>query len=180
MATLLKEKVICDDMKEGYLQEKMREFDYKLKQQMDLAKQLDKHLERVIVSEKEQKKMFKKLKDLDNYKEEIKKEIDKEIRDELKTYKNQSKETIRNKIDDTLEKKFGELQKQMDDLKTELMEIKELKDLVLQANKNAIYSEQLSDLLIEELVRERVFSREKTDIITKRASIRTRDKLKTK
>ncbi len=167
-------------MKEGYLQEKMREFDYKLKQQMELAEQLDKHLERVIVSEKEQKKMFKKLRDLDKYKEEIKKEIDKELRDDLKKYKNQSKETIRNKIDDAIEKNFGVLQRQMNDLKKELMEIKELKDLVLQANKNAIYSEQLSDLLIEELVRERVFSREKTSILTKRASIRTRDKLKTK
>lgn len=158
----------------------MREFDYKLQQQMDLAKQLDKHLDRIIVSEKEQKKMFKKLKDLDNYKEEIKKEINREIKDELKAYKNQSKETIRKKVDDTIEKKLGELQRQMDELKTELMEIKELKDLVLQANRNAIYSEQLSNLLVEELVRERVFSREKTDIITKRASIRTREKLKDK
>ncbi len=167
-------------MKEGYLQEKMREFDYKLKQQMDVAKQLDKHLDRIIVSEKEQKKMFKKLKDLDKYKEEIKKEINREIKEDLKTYKSRSKETIRKKIDDAIEKKLGNLQKQMDELKTELMETKELKDLVMQANKNAIYSEQLSNLLVEELVRERIFSREKTDIITKRASIRTRDKLKGK
>lgn len=167
-------------MKEGYLQEKLREFDYKLQQQMDLAKQLDKHLDRIIVSEKEQKKMFKKLKDLDKYKEEIKKEINREIKDDLKTYKNLSKETIIRKIDDAIEKKLGYLQKQMDELKKELEEIKELKNLVLQATKNSVYSEQLSNLLVEELVRERVFSREKTDIITKRASIRTRDKLKYK
>ena len=167
-------------MKEGYLQEKMREFDYKLRQQMELAEQLDKHLERVIVSEKEQKKMFKKLKELDDYKEEIKDEIDKEIRDDLKKYKNQSKETILNKIDDAIEKNFGVLQQQMNDLKTELLEIKQLRDLVLQANRDAIYSEQLAALLIEELVRERVFSREKIDIISKRAGIRTREKLKEK
>ena len=167
-------------MKEGYLQEKMREFDYKLKQQMNMAQQLDKHLDRIIVSEKEQKKMFKKLKDLEKYKEEIKKEIDREIREELKTHKNKSKETIIRKIDDAIEKKLGDLQKQMNDLKTELMEIKELKDLVLQATKNATYSEQLSDLLVEELVRERVFSKDRIDIISKRASIRTRDKLKGK
>ncbi len=167
-------------MKEGYLQEKMREFDYKLKQQMNMAQQLDKHLDRIIVSEKEQKKMFKKLKDLEKYKEEIKKEIDREIREELKTHKNKSKETIIRKIDDAIEKKLGDLQKQMNDLKTELMKIKELKDLVLQATKNAIYSEQLSDLLVEELVRERVFSKDRIDIISKRASIRTRDKLKGK
>jgi len=68
----------------------------------------------------------------------------------------------------------------MNDLKTDLLEIKQLKDLVLQANKNAIYSEQLAALLIEELVRERVFSREKVDIISKRAGIRTREKLKEK
>ena len=167
-------------MKEGYLQEKIREFDYKLKQQMNMAQQLDKHLDRIIVSEKEQKKMFKKLKDLEKYKEEIKKEIDREIREELKTHKNKSKETIIRKIDDAIEKKLGGLQKQMNDLKTELMKIKELKDLVLQATKNAIYSEQLSDLLVEELVRERVFSKDRVDIISKRASIRTRDKLKGK
>ena len=167
-------------MKEGYLQEKIREFDYKLKQQMNMAQQLDKHLDRIIVSEKEQKKMFKKLKDLEKYKEEIKKEIDREIREELKTHKNKSKETIIRKIDDAIEKKLGDLQKQMNDLKTELMKIKELKDLVMQATKNAIYSEQLSDLLVEELVRERVFSKDRIDIISKRASIRTRDKLKGK
>jgi len=167
-------------MKEGYLQEKIREFDYKLKQQMNMAQQLDKHLDRIIVSEKEQKKMFKKLKDLEKYKEEIKKEIEKEIIEELKTLKNQSKETIRRKIDDAIEKKLGQLQKQMDELKTGLREMKELKDLVLQATKNAIYSEQLSDLLAEELVRERVFSKDRIDIISKRASIRTRDKLKGK
>jgi len=167
-------------MKEGYLQEKIREIDYKLKQQMEAAQQLDKHLDRIIVSEKEQKKMFKKLKDLEKYKEEIKKEIDREIREELKTHKNKSKETIIRKIDDAIEKKLGQLQKQMDELKTELREMKELKDLVLQATKNAIYSEQLSDLLVEELVRERVFSKDRIDIISKRASIRTRDKLKGK
>lgn len=167
-------------MKDGYLQEKIREFDYKLKQQMNMAQQLDKHLDRIIVSEKEQKKMFKKLKDLEKYKEEIKKEIERGIIEELKTLKNQSKETIRKKIDDAIEKKLGQLQKQMDELKTELMKIKELKDLVLQATKNAIYSEQLSDLLVEELVRERVFSKDRVDIISKRASIRTRDKLKGK
>ena len=167
-------------MKEGYLQEKIREFDYKLKQQMNMAQQLDKHLDRIIVSEKEQKKMFKKLKDLEKYKEEIKKEIDREIREELKTHKNKSKETIIRKIDDAIEKKLGDLQKQMNDLKTELMKIKELKDLVMQATKNAIYSEQLSDLLVEELVKERVFSKDRIDIISKRASIRTRDKLKGK
>lgn len=165
-------------MKEGYLQEKIREIDYKLKQQMETASQLDKHLDRIIVSEKEQKKMFKKLKDLDNYKEGIKKDLEKEISDELKILKNQSKETIRKKIDDAIEKKVGELQKQMNDLKEELDQIIDLKNIVIDATKSSIYSEQLGDILVEELVRERVFSREKTEIIKKRASIRTKDKLK--
>jgi len=165
-------------MKEGYLQEKMREFDYKLQQQMDLAKQLDKHLDRIIVSEKEQKKMFKKLKDLDNYKEEIKKEIDKEIREELKTYKNQSKETIRNKINDAIEKNLGMQQQQMDELQSDLKDIKELQNIVINATKKSVYAEQLGDILVEELIRERVLSRDKTDIIKKRAIIRSKEKLK--
>jgi hypothetical protein len=165
-------------MKEGYLQEKMREFDYKLKQQMKMAEQLDKHLERIIVSEKEQKKMFKKLKDLDMYKEEIRKEIIREIREDLTTHKNQLKLSIRNKIDDAIEKNLGKVQKQMSDLHTELLEIKKLKDFVIQARKNSIFSEQLCDILVEELVKDRIFSREKIDIIKKRASIRTKDLLK--
>jgi len=167
-------------MKEGYIQEKMREFDYKLKQQMDLAKQLDKHLDRIIVSEKEQKKMFKKLKELDSFKEEIKKEIDKEIRENLKSYKNQSKDTIRNKINDAIEKKLGDLQNQMNHLKKDLSDIKNFQEIVLLAKKNSIYSQQLCEILIEELIRERIFSREKTDIILRRASIRTKDILKEK
>jgi len=66
----------------------------------------------------------------------------------------------------------------MNDLHADLLELKELKDLVVQARKNAIYSEQLCEILVEELVRERIFSREKTDIIKKRASIRAKDALK--
>ena len=165
-------------MKEGYFQEKMREFDYKLKQQMDMAKQLDNHLERIIVSEKEQKKMFKKLKELDEYKQDIKKEIEKELQEEFKTYKNQSKQTIRHKIDDAVEKKLGEFQQQINTLHKDLADIKHLQHLVIEANKNAVFSTQLGELLIEELVRERVFSREKVKIISHRAMIRTRDKVK--
>jgi len=165
-------------MKEGYLQEKIREIDYKLKQQMETMQQLDKHLDRIIVSEKEQKKMFKKLKELDTYKEVIKKDLESEISDGFKILKNQSKETIRKKIDDAIEKKVGELQKQMDALLEELNQIKDLKDIVIDATKNSIYSQQLCNILVEELIRERVFSREKTEIITKRATIRTKDKLK--
>jgi hypothetical protein len=165
-------------MKEGYLQEKMREFDYKLKQQMDLASQLDNHLQRIIVSEKEQKKMFKKLHELDEYKQEIKKEIDKEIRDEFKQYKKQSSDIIVHKIDDAITKHLGKLSKQMSDLQKDLQEIKEMNAQVLQAKKNAVYSQQLCSILIEELIRERVFSKEKTEIITKRAGIRTNDLLK--
>jgi uncharacterized protein YebE (UPF0316 family) len=63
-------------LKEGYLQGKIREIDFKLKQQMALAEQLDKHLQRIIVSEKEQKKLFNKLKKLDEYKDEIRKDLE--------------------------------------------------------------------------------------------------------
>ncbi|MFO7677460.1 MAG: hypothetical protein R6V50_03645 [Thermoplasmatota archaeon] len=165
-------------MKEGYLQEKMREFDYKLKQQMDLALQLDKHLQRIIVSEKEQKKMFKKLHDLDTYRDEIKKQINREIRDEFKDYKKQSKDIILHKIDDAITKHMGELTRKMENLYEDLQYIKEMNAQVMEAKKNAIYSQQLCMVLIEELIRERVFSREKIEIIMKRAGIRANDLLK--
>ena len=66
----------------------------------------------------------------------------------------------------------------MDELQSELKEIKELQSLVINATKKSVYAEQLSEILVEELIRERVLSRDKTEIIKKRATIRSKEKLK--
>jgi hypothetical protein len=162
-------------LKEGYLQEKIRELDFKLKQQMALAEQLDKHLQRIIVSEKEQKKLFNKLKKLDEYKDEIRKDIEMKNKKEIKSSIDKSKETINKKIDDAIEKHLGKIQKQMDKISNQLQQIEIVRDLALKNSENVVFTQHLCNLIMEELVRERVFSKEKIEILSKRASIRAKD-----
>lgn len=166
-------------LKEGYLQEKIRELDFKLKQQMALAEQLDKHLQRIIVSEKEQKKLFNKLKKLDEYKDEIRKDLEMKNKMEIKSSIDKSKVTINKKIDDAIEKNLGKIQKQMDETSNQLQQIGIVRNLALKNSENIIFTEQLCYLIMEELVRERVFSKEKIEILSKRASIRAKDASKT-
>ena len=162
-------------VKEGYLQEKIRELDFKLKQQMALAEQLDKHLQRVIVSEKEQKKMFKKLKQLDEFKETLVKDIEQKNRKEITQSITQSKEVIIRKIDDAIEKNFGQLTKQMEALSDRLSQLESYHSYLERLAKQVCYSEHLCNLIMEELVRERIFTNEKIEILSKRASIRAKD-----
>lgn len=166
-------------LKEGYLQEKIRELDFKLKQQMALAEQLDKHLQRIIVSEKEQKKLFNKLKKLDEYKDKIKKDLEMKNKIEIKSSIDKSKVTINRKIDDAIKKNLGKIQKQMDEISNQLQQIEIVRDLALKNSENVIFTEHLCNLIMEELVRERVFSKEKIEILSKRASIRAKDASKT-
>ena len=166
-------------LKEGYLQEKIRELDFKLKQQMALAEQLDKHLQRIIVSEKEQKKLFNKLKKLDEYKDEIRKDLEMKNKKEIKSSIDKSKEIINKKIDDAIEKHLGKIQKQMDEISNKLKQIETVKDLALKNSENVVFTEHLCNLIMEELVRERVFSKEKIEILSKRASIRAKDASRT-
>ena len=166
-------------LKEGYLQDKIRELDFKLKQQMALAEQLDKHLQRIIVSEKEQKKLFNKLKQLDDFKDNIQKELEMRNKKEIKSSIDKSKELINKKIDDAIEKNFGKIQKQMGTISTQLQQIEAVNNLVAKNTENLVFLEQLCNLLMEELVRERIFSNEKIEILSKRASIRAKEASRT-
>jgi len=166
-------------LKEGYLQDKIRELDFKLKQQMALAEQLDKHLQRIIVSEKEQKKLFNKLKQLDDFKDNIQKELEMRNKKEIKSSIDKSKELINKKIDDAIEKNFEKIQKQMDTISTQLQQIEAVNNLVAKNTENLVFLEQLCNLLMEELVRERIFSNEKIEILSKRASIRAKEASRT-
>ena len=166
-------------LKEGYLQDKIRALDFKLKQQMALAEQLDKHLQRIIVSEKEQKKLFNKLKQLDDFKDNIQKELEMRNKKEIKSSIDKSKELINKKIDDAIEKNFGKIQKQMGTISTQLQQIEAVNNLVAKNTENLVFLEQLCNLLMEELVRERIFSNEKIEILSKRASIRAKEASRT-
>ena len=163
-----------DKMKEGYLQNKIRELDYKLKQQLELAEHLERQLQMIIDSKKEYKALFNKLKNLDKFKDSILKEIAKENKIKIQSIIDQSNEIINKHIHDAVENNFKKVKKYVDRAIEQFQDTSFDKELVLKNSKNILFNEQLCILLMEELVRERILSNEKVDILTKRASIRAK------
>ncbi|MCK4415632.1 MAG: hypothetical protein KAU84_00620 [Thermoplasmatales archaeon] len=161
-------------MKEGYLQNKIRELDYKLKQQLELAEHLERQLQMIIDSKKEYKALFNKLKNLDKFKDSILKEIAKENKIKIQSIIDQSNEIINKHIHDAVENSFKKVKKYVDGVIEQFQDTSFDKELVLKNSKNILFNEQLCILLMEELVRERILSNEKVDILTKRASIRAK------
>ena len=163
-----------DKMKEGYLQNKIRELDYKLKQQLELAEHLERQLQMIIDSKKEYKVFFNKLKDLDKFKDRVLKEIAKENKIKIQSIIDQSNEIINKHIHDAVENSFKKVKKYVDKAVDQSKDVRFDKDLVLKNSKKILLNEKLCVLLMEELVRERILSNEKVDILTKRASIRAK------
>ncbi len=163
-----------DKMKEGYLQNKIRELDYKLKQQLELAEHLERQLQMIIDSKKEYKALFNKLKNLDKFKDRILKEIAKENKIKIQSIIDQSNEIINKHIHDAVENNFKKVKKYVDRAIEQFQDTSFDTELVLKNSKNILSNEQLCILLMEELVRERILSNEKVDILTKRASIRAK------
>lgn len=161
-------------MKEGYLQNKIRELDYKLKQQLELAEHLERQLQMIIDSKKEYKALFNKLKNLDKFKDSILKEIAKENKIKIQSIIDQSNEIINKHIHDAVENSFKKVKKYVDRAIEQFQDTSFDKESVLKNSKNILFNEQLCILLMEELVRERILSNEKVDILVKRASIRAK------
>lgn len=161
-------------MKEGYLQNKIRELDYKLKQQLELAEHLERQLQMIIDSKKEYKAFINKLKNLDKFKDRIQKEIAKENKVKIQSIIDQSDEIIDKHIHDAVENSFKKVKKYVDRAIEQFQDARFDKELALKNSKNIIFNEQLCILLMEELIRERILSNEKVDILTKRASLRAK------
>jgi hypothetical protein len=167
-------------MKEGYLQEKLREFDYKLKQQMNLLQQMEKELDLLFTSKKELKSLIKKLKDLETFKDTLYRDLKKANADELQTTIKKTQKLVTKTMTDELKKNLGDLTKQIEKTTEQLETVEIMLDQVQKNTKQSIYTKHLCDLLIEELLKERVLSNERAEILSKRASIRTSDDIKEK
>lgn len=161
-------------MKEGYLQNKIRELDYKLKQQLELAEHLNRQLQLIIDSKKEYKAFFNKLKNLDSFKDKILKEIIKENQIKVQSVINESTDIINKHIHEAVEYNNEKIKNYVDRKIHQLQDKLTDKELVSRISKKIILNEQLCLILLEELVRERIFSNERVDIIQKRASIRAK------
>jgi seryl-tRNA synthetase len=157
-------------MKEGYLQTKIREMDYKLKQQMELAELLEQKLERVLVSEKEHKRLLKRLKELDDFKNRITKDLTEKNRSEI--------QKVIGEIDEIINKKISEAREKIEMVRKEVKKmadkLKIIEEKLLKNSRDVSLNRQVCKLLMEELVNERVFSRERIEILSKRASIRAK------
>ena len=161
-------------VKDGYLQNKIREMDYKLKQQMQLAEHLEKQLQMIIDSKKEYKMFFNKLKEMDKFKDRILKDITKENKIKIQSIIDESNEIISKYIHDAVEKSFARFKEYVDRAMDQFKDASFDKELILKNSKNILFNEQLCNLLMEELVRERILSNERVEILKQRASIRAK------
>jgi CHASE3 domain sensor protein len=162
-------------MKEGYLQIKIRELDYKLKQQIELSENLERQLQLIINSKKEYKVILNKLKQLDKFKDDIQKKIIHENKLKIQSSIEDVHKKLKKRIHDDHVSNFNRIKKYVNE-KIDQIQKNRNSELINKNFKNIIYNEQLCLLLMEELIRERIFSNERIDILQKRASIRAKKK----
>jgi hypothetical protein len=159
-------------MKEGYIQLKIRELDYKLKQQMQLAEQLNQELDIFKKAIGQQKELLKKLKHLDSFKDDFLKEIVKENQRLIQSSIADTIEQNARDISRKVEKPIKILKKRLDHLYDRIPDFQKIEESFIKMSKQASVNNHLYDLLIEELVQERVLSKERSEILQKRANIR--------
>lgn len=159
-------------MKEGYLQEKIRELDYKLKQQMELAGFLQKELQRLEGSKKQQKAIIKKLDSLDQFKTTFLADLKKENDNILKNGIHTSSKEILHQVEASIDKKLREMKTYVDNSLKILREEQDLGEAVSELTYSLNETRHLLQLALETLVQERIISQERITIITKRASLR--------
>ena len=157
-------------MKEAYLQEKIREFNYKIKQQMDLAEQLNQELQRLQQELKQHKHLIKQIKAFESFKENTIQNINHETKKTLstsltKTHKELQKEfhaTLKNYLDNHKKQQIPDLSPKLNQLNKQIEEL----------TKTSHYTKNLLDLLIERLVTDRQLAHDQAEIMKKRAQIR--------
>ena len=161
-------------MKEGYIQGKIQEFDYKLKQQIELIEYLKNELQLFQLSKKEQKDLVKKLRDIDKLKDEIILDIKKENKKILDTSFKESKDIVNKLVSKTVEKSIEKIKHHIDRSIEETKNELDIEKILSKYNQRVLMVENLCQIILEELVNQRVISSERMKIIQKRAEIRTR------
>ena len=157
-------------MKEAYLQEKIREFNYKIKQQMDLAEQLNQELQRLQLELKQHKHLIKQLKAFESFKESTIRDIKHETQKTLKTTLDKTQKDLQKELHATLTTYLKKHQsQQIPDLTPEIQKHQQKLDELTKATH---YSEHLLELLLDQLVTDRVLAQDQVEIIKKRAKIR--------
>lgn len=159
-------------MKEAYLQEKIRELNYKIKQQMDLATQLNQELETLKQDIKQHKHLIKQLKSFETFKDTTIKEINHTTQKTVTATLKKTQKDLQKELQATLKTYLDAHQsQQIPDLTPQFTKLtKQLEDLT----KNTNYTKNLLDLLIERLISDKQLATEQAEIIKKRARIRSK------
>ena len=157
-------------MKEAYLQEKIREFNYKIKQQMDLAEQLNQELQRLQQELKQHKHLINQIKAFESFKETTIQNINHETKKTLNTSLTKTHKELQKELHATLKNYLDKHKKQqIPDLSPKLNQLtKQIEELT----KTSHYTKNLLDLLIERLVTDRQLAHDQAEIMKKRAQIR--------
>jgi len=163
-------------MKEDYIVEKLKAFNQRLKEEEEKFKFLRNELARIVETKEQYKGLVKKLKDLDEFKENLDMEIRRENQKRIDETINQAIEKVEREINNSLKSEQKRLDALLSELRDQITEVRGVKDQVRKNKNQAIFDEHLCTILIEELVRERVLSHEEAERIAKRAAIRAKKK----
>ena len=157
-------------MKETYLQEKIREINYKIHQQMELANQLNQELQRIQLELKQHKHLIKQLKAFESFKETTIRDINYETHKTVKTTLDKTQKDLKKELNALLNAYLEKHQsQQIPDLTPDIKKHQQKLD---ELTKTTRYSEHLLELLLNQLLTERVLAHDQVDIIKKRAQIR--------
>jgi len=163
-------------MKEDYIIEKLKAFDQRLKEEEEKFKFLRNELARIVETKEQYKDLVKKLKDLDEFKENLDVEIKRENQKRIDQTIRETIEKVDREMKNSLKSEQKRLQSLFEQLEAQMTEVSGIKDQVRKNKNQAVFDEHLCTILIEELVRERVLSHEEAERIAKRAAIRAKKK----
>jgi vacuolar-type H+-ATPase subunit I/STV1 len=156
-------------MKEGYLQIKIQELNdkcRKIDQMIKMEKSKIKLLEENVGG---LKNLIKKLKDLENFKENLHKEIKKENEELIMKEIEKISAKIGEKADSTVKNKIDEIEKLYEDLKDITKEKEKLEDLIFDLNVKINYLMKHNELLMMKLTNKNVISFREVDELDKRS-----------
>ena len=157
-------------MKEGYLQLKISELNDKctqIDQMISMEKSKIELLEKSVGGAKE---LIKKLKDLDEFKDNILKEIQKDyqklLADEIKSVSHK----IANNLDSLVKSKTKEIENILNYMKSREKEINQQTEMISQVNKKVNYLLKHNDLFMMKLVNKGVLTGREVDELDTRSS----------
>jgi len=156
-------------MKEGYLQIKLQELNdkcRKIDQMIQMEKSKIKLLEESVGGAKD---LIKKLKDLDNFKENLHKQIQKENEELILKEIEKISSKIGKEANSTVENKIEEIEKLYDDLKDIKIEKENLEDLISGFDEKINFLMKHNELLMMKLVNKKVISYREVDELDKRS-----------